>query len=127
MIKHIKDVVQGKADLGDKRSSKWATIRKKFLETNNRCEVCGERKKLEVHHIKPFKDYPELELDPKNLITLCESKENGVTCHLLFGHLGNYRCINPNVIKDVKIWNEKLKTRNNTKNVDYKENIILNT
>jgi 5-methylcytosine-specific restriction endonuclease McrA len=111
MIKHIKDVVQGKADTSDKRSSKWDTVRKNFLKTNSTCAVCGGKDKLEVHHKQPFHEHPELELDPTNLITLCESKSNGVTCHLLFGHLGNYRSINKDVDKDVQIWNDKIKNR----------------
>lgn len=111
VVKHIKDVLQGKADIGDKRSSKWASVRKKHLEENSTCAVCGGNKTLEVHHKQPFRDYPELELDPNNLITLCEAKTNGVNCHLLFGHLGNYRSINANVDNDVKIWNNKIKNR----------------
>lgn len=111
LIKKIKDVVQGKANWNNTRSPKWGSIRKKFLLINNKCAVCGSKKKLEVHHIKPFNQHPELELDMKNLITLCESKNNGVTCHLLFGHLGNYRSINKNVEIDVKNWNNKIQNR----------------
>jgi len=111
MIKRIKDVLQGKAGIRDKRSSQWAAVRKKFIKTNDCCAVCGGKKKLEVHHKKPFRNHPELELDPENLITLCESKNNGVTCHLLFGHLGNYRSINTSVDKDVADWNNKIKNR----------------
>lgn len=111
MIKHIKDVVQGKADIGDKRSPQWETVRKNFLKANATCAVCGGRNVLEVHHKQSFHDHPELELDPSNLITLCESKSHGVTCHLFFGHLGNYKSINVNVEADVQIWCDKLKNR----------------
>lgn len=102
---------QGKAGWKNTRSTKWASVRKVFLRTNNKCAVCGGTKKLEVHHKKPFHKHPELELDEKNLITLCEAKTNGVTCHLLYGHLGNYRSINSKVEEDVKIWNGKIKNR----------------
>lgn len=112
MIKYIKDIAQGKAKLGERRSSKWVKIRKEHLEKESKCRACGGNKKLEVHHIKPFNQHPELELDPNNLITLCESKNNGVNCHLLFGHLGNYRSINPNVIQDVITWLSKISNRN---------------
>lgn len=111
MITRIKDVIQGKAGLKDKRSGKWISVRKAFLEKNGKCAVCGGNKQLEVHHKKPFHQNPELELDTNNLITLCESKNNGVTCHLLYGHLGNYKSINVNVDHDVKIWNDKIKNR----------------
>ena len=111
MIKYIKDLVQKKAGLGDKRSPQWQTTRKKHLKNQPKCAACGGYKKLEVHHIKPFNENPELELDLDNLITLCESKSNGVICHLLFGHLGNYKSININVIKDAKKWYNKITER----------------
>lgn len=111
MIKHIKDIVQGKAEIGDHRSSKWPTTRKQHLQKQPKCAACGGDKCLEVHHIKPFNEHPELELDLNNLITLCESKSNGVNCHLLFGHLGNFKSINPNVIQDVAIWIKKITER----------------
>lgn len=111
MIKHIKDLAQGKASVGERRSPQWQTIRKKHLKNQPTCAACGGDKTLEVHHIKPFNEHPELELDLNNLITLCESKNNGVCCHLLFGHLGNYKSINPNVIEDANIWNIKITKR----------------
>lgn len=111
MIKHIKDIVQGKAEIKDRRSSKWQSLRKEYLKNQPICAACGGSKSLEVHHIKPFNKNPEFELDKNNLITLCESKNNGVNCHLLFGHLGNYKTINANVIEDARIWNSKIKNR----------------
>jgi len=111
MIKHIKDLIQEKAGVGERRSSNWSTIRKEHLENQPKCAACGGDKTLEVHHIKPFNEHPELELDLNNLITLCESKSNGVVCHLFFGHLGNYKAINPTVLEDVKIWLDKITNR----------------
>lgn len=111
ILKNIKDICQGKARVGNFRSTKWTQVRKKFLESNPKCAVCGNIKKLEVHHKKPFHKHPELELNESNLITLCESKKNGVTCHLLFGHLGNYKSINTRVDEDVKTWNNKINNR----------------
>lgn len=111
VLKNIKDVYQGKAGVGNLRSTKWTQVRKKFLKSNPNCAVCGSVKKLEVHHKKPFHQHPGLELSESNLITLCESKKNGVTCHLLFGHLGNYKSINTHVDEDVKMWNDKINNR----------------
>lgn len=111
MIKHIKDVLQGKAEVGQKRSSGWYRTRKQHLKKQPKCMACGGNQKIEVHHIKPFNINPELELDPKNLITLCESKSNGVNCHLLFGHLGNYKSINPEAVKDSSVWLSKITDR----------------
>lgn len=110
--KHIKDVVQGKASLGKKRSPKWPQVRKEHLKKFPYCAACGETNKLEVHHIKSFSEYPELELSPTNLITLCESKSFGITCHQFIGHLGNYKKINPDVIQDC-IYAHFMLSRNN--------------
>lgn len=109
IIKHVKDVIQGKANIGTKRSSKWPTVRRKHLEKFPTCAVCGGRDKIEVHHIQPFHAKPELELDPSNLISLCESKSFGIVCHVLVGHCGNYKKINPDVVKDAAYWFSKLK------------------
>ena len=55
---------------GAKRSSKWGSLEKKILSEHPVCEVCGTNKHLQVHHIKPFHLYPELELDENNLIVV---------------------------------------------------------
>lgn len=99
MLKHLKDVADGKTTIGHKRSSKWPGVRHNHLKLNPTCALCGGTEKLEVHHIEPFHLHPELELDPGNLITLCEGNSK-VTCHLWLGHLGNYKKINPNVVED---------------------------
>ena len=106
MIKRIKDFIQGKP--AKKRSPLWAKVRAEHLVRNPFCAVCGGTKNLDTHHILPFHEFPELELDTYNLITLCESKNLGVTCHLFFGHLGNYRKINKMVVIDAIQWREKL-------------------
>jgi len=93
---------------GGGRSNQWHKVRAAYLKAHPACAVCGSTEKLEVHHIKPFSQNPELELDPNNLITLCEGKKYGVNCHLFFGHLGNYKKFNPNVRQDANEWNLKL-------------------
>jgi len=106
--KTLKDRIQGKAEKGDKRSGKWRKVRAKHLETNGKCYCCGLKTKLEVHHIIPFNLAPDLELNPENLITLCENRKWGITCHLLVGHLGNYKRINSSVAVDAMTWRMKL-------------------
>lgn len=109
MLKKLKDLAQGKAPLAAKRSGKWSSVRKHHLEKNGECVVCGDTRKLEVHHIKPFHLYPELELEADNLLTMCESKSYGIICHLLVGHNGSYKNINPDVVEDAVYWRDKLK------------------
>jgi len=108
IIKHVKDVLENKTEIKRPRSSKWASVRKSHLEKCPTCSACGGTSKVEVHHIKPFNLFPELELDPDNLITLCESWKKGVNCHLFFGHLGDYRSFNDRVKEDATSWLEKL-------------------
>ena len=111
LAKHLKDVAQGKAPSGNLRSNQWPTVRKNHLKDHSVCAVCNSTVQLEVHHIVPFARDPEKELDPNNLITLCENSNDGVICHLLFGHLGNYQYVNPSVVEDARVWNEKFISR----------------
>jgi hypothetical protein len=90
MFTVIKDQILGKTKNYKRRSSKWGAVRKEFLK-DACCVVCGGVDKLEAHHVVPFHEAPERELDPKNLIALCESKKSGINCHLFVGHLGDYR------------------------------------
>lgn len=102
MLKRIKDFIQGKSTLKSKRSPKWGTVRAEFIKKqHSECYACGSKKDLEVHHIVPFHVDPKLELDPTNLVTLCESMIfNPRNCHLFIGHNGNYKKTNPHVIED---------------------------
>jgi 5-methylcytosine-specific restriction protein A len=101
-----------KVPKGVKRSGRWPTAKKLHLKDNPACVVCGATTgKIEVHHIKPFHLFPADELDPDNLITLCENLKNGVSCHLLFGHCGSFLSYNPNVVKDAKAWKKKIANR----------------
>jgi len=108
IIKTITDRVQGKALKGEKRSSDWTKVRKKFLVEHPKCFICGSNNKIEVHHKVPFNLAPDLELNPDNLISLCENKKYGINCHLLVGHLGNYKRFNPNIMIDATTWKLKL-------------------
>jgi hypothetical protein len=88
------------------RSPKWKDVRKTHLLSHNSCAACGKKKNLEVHHIKPVHTHPELELDPDNLITLCEN-----SCHILYGHLMDFKSWNPDVIIDCKQILKKISKR----------------
>ena len=110
---HTRDVLHGKIPTdGPKRSPKWAAARKEHLKKFPKCAICEGTQQLNVHHIKPFHLHPDLELEPSNLITLCECASYGIICHILVGHLGDYKNINPNSVEDAKTWNAKLKESN---------------
>ena len=104
----FKDRIQGKAKKGEERSDLWPIVRDEFLKSNPTCAVCGGTKKLQVHHIIPFNIAPDMELDTTNLITLCTAKKFGVNCHLLIGHLGNFKRANVSVRADAAYWKERL-------------------
>jgi 5-methylcytosine-specific restriction endonuclease McrA len=79
--------------INGKRSSRWSEVRALHIQKHPACAYCGGTKDLEAHHVRPFHLWPELELDPRNLITLCEAI--GHQCHLRIGHLGNWSRFNP--------------------------------
>jgi hypothetical protein len=108
MIRRILDRIKGKAPAGAKRSSAWPAVRKAHLLKHDRCLACGGTSKLEVHHLIPFHIDPSRELDPTNLITLCESGKGGIICHLAIGHLGNYRNANPVAWEMACWWRDKM-------------------
>jgi hypothetical protein len=105
---YVWDRVQGKAPKGAKRHKTWKKVRASHLFKHGRCAVCGLTTKLQVHHIVPFHIAPALELEPSNLVTLCENGKYGIRCHQLIGHLGDYRRVNPAARSDALAWNAKL-------------------
>lgn len=109
-LTRLQDVLSGKAPKGQKRSPLWPKTRSEYMKAHPRCALCGGTKKLNVHHKKPFWLFPELELDPENLMTLCEGSKQ-VNCHLVVGHLFFYKSFNPNLTRDVLIWRAKILNR----------------
>lgn len=108
-MSRLRDWVLGKAPLAARRSPGWRKVRADHLKRQPLCAVCGTSSGLEVHHIRPFHLYPERELDPTNLITLCEKTGGG--CHLRFGHLWCFRSFNPTVAEDALDWQVKIRCR----------------
>lgn len=90
------------AQQGLQRSSQWSTVAGEHLLLEPVCKACGSKDNLQVHHVLPFHfcillGRPELELDQRNLITLCEGAENH---HLLLGHLDDWQSYNQDVRSD---------------------------
>lgn len=91
------------------RSPHWPSVRNNWLKTYPACFCCMKKTKLNVHHIKPFHLYPDLELDENNLVTLCENES--MNCHLVMGHLLDFKSWNPVVIEDCNSFRQKIKER----------------
>ena len=92
---------------GLKRRPKWRKVRARHLKKFPKCAVCKGKTRLTVHHCKPLHYFPELELDPTNLITLCEYRR----CHIGFGHLNNFKSYNPDIRADAYYFNQKIVNR----------------
>lgn len=88
------------------RSSKWKAVRNNFIKEHGCCAVCGKTENLVVHHKQPFHLFPEKELDPTNLVTLCEN--DILNCHYVIGHLMEWTRYNPDIEEDIWIWKNKL-------------------
>ena len=83
------------------RSPRWQHVRASFIAEKPRCAACAldvehRPHSLNVHHIVPFNfvvrvGRPDLELDARNLITLCEGGEEH---HLVLGHLRDWESYN---------------------------------
>lgn len=90
------------------RSPHWGAVRSAHLKAEPVCQACGAKTGLEVHHVKPYHLFPDLELAQENLLTLCEGACN---CHLTWGHLHLWAAYNPGVRADVAAYREKVHMR----------------
>ena len=82
------------------RDDSWPIVRNRFVERYPYCECCGTEEDINVHHIMPVKWFPELELIPYNLITLCRGH------HFTYGHLRNWKKWNPMVWESTILYKE---------------------
>jgi 5-methylcytosine-specific restriction endonuclease McrA len=105
MFQALSHAVQVIRALAAGRSSRWPAARGEHVARHPTCAACGGTKQLNVHHILPFHLFPELELAPENLITLCEKKH----CHFVWGHLNaNWKTWNESVSEDARRWLRKV-------------------
>ena len=96
-----------------KRSEHWPKVEEAFKKSQPSCAACvGQAKEVNVHHRYPFHlciaaGRPDLELDPRNLITLCVDPDKDH--HLYVGHLGDFVSFNSKVEDDVKTFHGSTK------------------
>ena len=100
LIKWADDAIRLRSIRHGLRSPHWPKVSGLWRQSHPTCAACGSLRKVQVHHIKPFHLFPELELVTTNLISLCEVKTIGGNHHLLFGHSGNWTHINAAVVHD---------------------------
>jgi hypothetical protein len=95
------------------RSPEWPKVEKEHLAKEPTCACCkagtNRGAGLQVHHRFPYHycialGRPDLELDDRNLITLCEDEAGkpGQNHHLLVGHLDDFQSSNLDVVVDSK-------------------------
>lgn len=94
--------------MGYRRSEKWEEVRKTYLAEFPKCSMCEVTGAVEAHHIYPFHicielGRPDLELDKRNLVTLCEG-EGSNEHHFLIGHLGGWESFNTILRADLKVF-----------------------
>ncbi|HEX4516138.1 MAG TPA: hypothetical protein VH054_21470 [Polyangiaceae bacterium] len=83
------------ARYGVARSSKWPAVEHAHLLKQPKCVGCvQDGARVDVHHVIPFHycvrlGRPDLELDERNLLTLCANVH-----HLLIGHFDDYESMN---------------------------------
>lgn len=95
---------------GIARSPAWNKVERAFRATHPKCAACDETANVDIHHKFPFHyviacGRPDLELDPRNLVTLCTKP--GCQHHLLLGHLDDWESYNPAVISFIKRYASK--------------------
>lgn len=74
------------------RAGAWRRVRAEHLAKYPACAACGRTKNVVPHHVIPVSVDASRELDPENLITLCDDP-----CHIVFGHFLSYQCYNSEV------------------------------
>ena len=82
------------------QSRHWRMVAREHLRLNPVCAACGSRSRVRPHHVVPVSVDPSREFQSTNLLSLCESYEAGVNCHLFFGHGGKWDHWNPNAVAD---------------------------
>jgi 5-methylcytosine-specific restriction endonuclease McrA len=79
------------------RSPYWTEAESPHLRLQPACMACGGVRYLQVHHVRPVRTHADLELDGRNLLTLCMGPQS---CHWRIGHGSDWAYFNPDVRAD---------------------------
>lgn len=107
MLKKLLDLLAGKPLAA--RSPQWPRARAEHLKRQPACAVCGTTSGVEVHHVRPLHLFPELELDPQNMRSLCRED------HWTFGHGRDWSAWNAKVDLDIANAREMIARRRYTR------------
>lgn len=77
-----------------------------WLHEHPACAACGRTADVIVHRIVPSALKPNLDLEPRNFITLCRQP-----CELVFGCLLNHHCYNKDVVTLAEQYRRAVRTR----------------
>lgn len=99
---------EAKRTIGRGRSSHWPAVEKAFRKVHPQCVCCIVKSvtHIQIHHRFAFHycvalGRPDLELDPRNLITACEWKSPSPNHHLLVCHLDDFKSSNLEAASDM--------------------------
>jgi hypothetical protein len=111
-VKHDHGHEEAVRTIGHGRSSHWPAVEKAFRKVHPQCVCCLVKSvtHIQIHHRFPFHycvalGRPDLELDPRNLITLCEGpNKSSPDHHELIGHLADWKSSNIDVANDAIVF-----------------------
>lgn len=89
------------------RSPRWPAVRARHLAQHPTCAACDTGDGLQVHHLLPVQHFPGGELEPGNLLTLCETRG----CHFRVGHCFSWHSWNPHAREDAALLLKRIRER----------------
>jgi hypothetical protein len=74
----------------------WKNFRLRLIKERHplRCRLCGDWKKVQLHHVLPVSIRPDLECERSNIVELCKLH------HFIIGHLSNWTNYNVHFWED---------------------------
>jgi len=75
----------------------WKSYKRTYIQRHHPivCAACGRYDRLDLHHVKPVAEFPELQFEDSNIVPLCRLH------HFIIGHLSNWAIYNPNFWDDL--------------------------
>lgn len=98
MFDHVRFLMRNRGSslrLGPRDTAAYKKAMAQYLAEHPTCQFCRKPGgKVEVHHVIPVSVDPTKAADVTNMVTLHRKPD----CHMVVGHLGNFRDYNRNVV-----------------------------